>query len=97
LKLASPTFERQAAVLGDHMIAGWSSWRFLLPSRRLLLGAGPESQACRNIPNMTIKNSDVIAQAVVRLHLRKACTLPRKARRANAILGSRVSASSTAP
>jgi len=32
---------------------------------------------------MAIKNSDVIAQAMVRLHLRRACTLPRKARRAN--------------
>jgi hypothetical protein len=30
------------------MIAGWSNWRFLLPSRRLLLGAGPKNHPGRN-------------------------------------------------
>ena len=63
------------------MIAGWSSWRFLSSSWAL----GPKATPAAIIPNMAIKNSDVIAQAMVRLHLRKACTLPRKARRANAI------------
>jgi hypothetical protein len=34
--------------LGDHTIAGRSNWRFLSPSRRLLLGGGPESHPRRN-------------------------------------------------
>jgi hypothetical protein len=38
----------KAAVLGDHMIAGRSSRRFLSPSRRLLVGAGQESQPGQN-------------------------------------------------
>jgi hypothetical protein len=34
--------------LGDHTIAGRSTWCFLSPSRRLLLGVGPESYPRRN-------------------------------------------------
>jgi hypothetical protein len=42
------------------------------------------------IPNMAIRNSDVIVQAMVRLPLHNAWTVPPKARRANAVALPRV-------
>jgi hypothetical protein len=39
---------------------------------------------------MAIRNSDVIVQAMVRLHLHKQWTVPPKARRANAVAPPRV-------
>jgi hypothetical protein len=43
-------YDGEAAGLGGHTIAGRSYWRFLSPSRRLLLGAGQEShpRGCNN-------------------------------------------------
>jgi hypothetical protein len=46
-KAASP-IARADASLGDHTITGRRNWRFLLPSRRLLLRAGPENHPRRN-------------------------------------------------
>jgi hypothetical protein len=54
---------------------------------------GRKTTPAATIPNMAIRNSDVIAQAMVRLPLHKAWTVPPKARRANAVAPPRVGSS----
>jgi hypothetical protein len=54
------------------------------------LVVGRKTTAAATTPNMAIRNSDVIAQAMVRLPLYKAWTVPPKARRANAVAPPRV-------
>jgi hypothetical protein len=51
---------------------------------------GRKTTAAATTPNMAIRNSDVIAQAMGRLPLYKAWTVPPKARRANAVAPPRV-------
>jgi hypothetical protein len=51
---------------------------------------GRKTIAAVTIPNMAIRNIDVIAQAIVRLPLHKAWTIPPKGQRANAVAPPRV-------
>jgi hypothetical protein len=67
-----------SGALGDHTITGGRDG--------FSLGPGRKANPAAIIPNMAIRNSDVIVQAMVRLLLHNAWTAPPKAQRANAVV-----------